>query len=789
MNRLAKTPVRLLALGAAVAVVSATAVAPAFAAGGDVQVVNTETVQVYTSPTGKIESRRVYEQVALSGKGSVDLSNPISTSGLRNLDGFGGFDVKDGNQIIKTQVDGEKKLRSVSDYKGSLPLDVSVEYTLDGKTVSPGDVVGKSGKLEVAFTVENVTGKDQELTFPDGQGGTVTRTVSVPVPIVGSLSTIAPPNFTNVTSGQANMAGDGKGGTRMSFTMTLFPPIGTVSSTFGYTADITDGIVPRADITALPVNPLESPSFKGAATSYQGGADTGAELADGAATIDANLLKLRDGAAELLAGLIQLRDGAGALNTGLGQLDDGAKKLAAGAGDASAGSKKLDDGAGKLSDGLGQLNGGVGDLSTGGDQLAAGQKALAAGLKDLYDGVDTLPADVREQLKTNADYQRLLGTLDKIVAGIGDSSSTGANTLMGGLFQVRGGLSGIADGAQFMSSQLPAKKAQLNCAAAVLADLTGGPQAPGACFGGARPPLVTVTDPTTNFVVSGLSAQLAAGATSLDDLVAGLDSIKAGVDTQLIPGVNGLRKALYNADCNPAQTNPAAGDYCGIAQALGLVRAGVPALVDALTATIRAQLLAGIGRPTAGCDPTATLRCAAAALAAGGGELTAGIDKLVSGVTQLRAGGIQLADGAGQLSDGLGQLDDGAGQLSDGASKAADGSGQLSDGLDKAAAAAPQLPDGAQRLSDEGTKKLVEAGVTTAQNYGELYATMTAGAARAQTEDMALGAPEDSIGLTAYSYVIQGDDGEGGRNFGRAAGGLLLLAAGGGLFFLRRRFI
>ena len=148
--------------------------------------------------------------------------------------------------------------------------DVAVQYKLDGKTVEPGDIVGKSGKLDVEYTVENVTGKSQEVTFDDGKGGTVTKTVDVPIPMVGSLSLVAPSSFTNVSSQQANIAGDGKGGTKLSFTMTLFPPIGSTTADFGYTADIKDGVVPRSEISALPVNPLDSPTFKTAARQLQG---------------------------------------------------------------------------------------------------------------------------------------------------------------------------------------------------------------------------------------------------------------------------------------------------------------------------------------------------------------------------------------------------------------------------------------------------------------------------------------------------------------------------------------
>ncbi len=120
---------------------------------------------------------------------------------------------------------------------------------------------------------------------------------------------------------------------------------------------------------------------------------------------------------------------------------------------------------------------------------------------------------------------------------------------------------------------------------------------------------------------------------------------------------------------------------------------------------------------------------------------------------------------------------------------AAEGSGRLTAGLGQAADGAPKLVDGAQQLSDKGTSKLVEAGEDTTQTYGQMYATMQAGAERAQTEDMAYGAPEGAAGLTAYSYVIQGEDGEAGKNWTRGLAGMALLGLGAGGFLLRRRLI
>ena len=91
-------PLRLAAVTATTTVVCAMVALPASAAEGDVQVTNTETIQVYTDASGAVDTQRVYEQLAMTGNGTVDLQNPIETDGLRNLDGFGGFDVVDGTR-------------------------------------------------------------------------------------------------------------------------------------------------------------------------------------------------------------------------------------------------------------------------------------------------------------------------------------------------------------------------------------------------------------------------------------------------------------------------------------------------------------------------------------------------------------------------------------------------------------------------------------------------------------------------------------------------------------------
>lgn len=894
-TRRAATVRRITAVAATTGLVGLLAAAPGFAdgtgSGPGVHVVNTETVQVYLNAKGGVQSKRVYEQIALTGHGNVDLANPISTDGLRNLDGFGGFDVKGNDQIVETSVDGTKHYRSVSNFDGNLPVSVTPEYYLDGERVNPGDIVGKSGSLRVQFTVKNLTTQKQRVSYPDGHGGTTTSTAEVPVPMVGSLTTDLPTSFTHVQPGGANTAGDGTGGTTMSYTMTLFPPIGSTTARFGYTADITNGVVPDVNISMLPVDPMASPTFKSAADSYKGGADTGAQLVDGAGQIDTNLLKLRDGAATLLAGLIKLRNGADQLHTGLadtaapgakkladgagqldsglgkindgaqqlaggsGQLADGARRLSVGAGDAYAGSTKLSSGATKLSNKLGLADAGGSKLDSGAALLASKQGLMTTGLQQLRSGVKDLPAQVKLELEGdgtpehpgNAEYLSALGALDGVVAATDPSGP-----LYQGLESIRHGLRavgttdcgtalaggepqncGAMDAVQLISSQLTSGASSLDQLKPVLSGL-GTALACGAF----TPPQGQPATPcellsTVYFALfspsptsPGLQGQAAAAGAALKTVYQKVDYGITG-QPQSDPRSGGLTRVelgLSNPYSDPAKCAQLQGtaQQCGIQQVATALRAGVPQLVTQLTQSIQAQLLANVGDGAQGCDPTKTLLCAAMALQAGGQQLSGGMSDLAAGLAKLDAGGLQLADGAGTLASGLGQIKSGAGDLSTGANKlgagardladgtskakdgsnqlagganqlagglgdAADGSGQIADGLRVAAGGAPQLVDGAQRLSTEGMGQLIKAGESTANNYGEMYAVMQAGAERAHTHSMAFGAPKGAQGLTAYSFVMRGDDGESGRNLTRGIAALVLLGLGAGAFALRRR--
>ena len=859
------------------------AASPASAAGdGSVQVSNTETVQAYLDASGKVDVARVYEQVAMKGRGTVDLRNPVEAQGLRNLDGFGAFEVKDGVMLGRFDVDGEQQLRTLSDFTKKLPLEVQVTYLLDGRPVEPADVLGRSGHLEVRYTVKNVTGTPQVVTFDDGTGHSVSATQSVVIPMVGSLTTTLPDTFTNVSSKEANVAGDGRGGTKLTFTMTLFGPIGTPTATFGYAADIVDGTVPKANVSALPVSPLDSPSFKGGAASYKSGATTGATLTAGATEIDANLLKLRDGASTMLAGLIQLRDGAKKLDAGLGaqalpgaralasgagQLEDGTSKLRSGAGAAKDGSSKVADGASQVAGGAGQLDAGAKKLSGGAAQVDGGAAQVAdglhqvgdqapglldglaqvadgldrvdAGLTQLYDGVGGLPeqakplhagiAKLRVGLGAKGQEGTLIDGVDQIRSGLAAATEDGGSLdqLLGGVARVKGGVAKSQGGVDQVRSGLDAALAP----GGGLDQLVGGvtlAQGSG-CTG--------ICSEALNQVQGGLKAlgkQTKDASDGLGAVSSGFGQVSGGLDTVsgglgLLKGkLSGAAVGLARVECGLSNTTLSVCDpkVPGLLEGVDLVDAGVSTLVDGVVGKVQGgiggpkdtpenltlrggvnglqdgvdllglgglDLLDAIDQLTVGADQvhggTSQVATGAKDLGAGAAKLANGSSDLATGAGQLDAGVGTLADGAGQLDDGAAKLKDGAGQLSDGLADAADGTSQLAAGLSDAAAGAPQLKDGAQRLSDEGTKKLVEAGKATAADYGEKYALIEVGARRAKAEGMAYGAPEGAVGATAYSYELAGVDGEGSANAGRAAAAAGVFGLAGGSVLLRRRFL
>lgn len=755
-----------------------TAASPALAAdSGDVTVTNTETVQARLSATGSFQGARVYEQLALTGHGTATIANPVSTEGLRNLDGFGGHKVVDGKLVSTLSVDGERRERSLSTYDKDLPLTVEVTYTFDGEAVQPGAIIGKAGTLGVHYKVTNTTGKTQDVTYDDGTGTMATASAETVIPMIGQLVTVLPSTFTDVRSDEAGMAGDGRGGTRMQFQMTLFPPIGSATAEFGYTAQVSRAVIPKATLTSMPVSPLEYPSFKGGAASYQAGAQKGVDLTAGATKIDDSVLQLHDGAAQLLAGLLQLRDGAAKLSTGLndtaapgaaelaaglnGKLAPGAAKLATGLGDAGAGASRLSAGLNKLAPGAAKLDAGLngsagpgasqlsaglndklapgaarlsaglnGQLAPGAAQVAAGASSLDAGLAQvnanapaLLDGLMQVGSGLDLVDAGLATLYAGIGTLPAQAQGLHDGIAqlrTATSTLAAGVDQIRIGVSGAVTSASNLSAGSVTLGNQLSTGIGALTSLRAG------------------MNPAYLAQYDAVLAQLSAGVPVLTDTAnpatiaggaAALSQGLAGAATNLTKVQCGLSSASLPGVCDA--TKP------GVLEGLAGVDAGVTQLVDGVVASVQGAVGDVDDTSTDG-----TLRGGVHSLQAGTNRLNAGGATLASGLTALGAGASTLSTGSRALSAGLDDAATGSQELSAGVSSAAVGSRTLSEGLAPALSGIRDLSTGLNEAA-AGSRRLSDGLAPAVPGSKELSAGVAKAAAGSQRLSDGLGDAAD----------------------------------------------
>ena len=338
-----------------------------------------------TTSDGTTKDESVY--VVLNADGSV--SNVTVSDQLHNANGFSNYqdksDLKNVQNLksddpVQSSSDGYTWTTTDTDiyYQGkttkALPLDTTIEYKLDGKTVDPKDIVGKSGHLSMTFNIKNTQTKQYTI---DGK----TYTVCQPF-YVAAGGMLDQDHFTNVTIDHGTVSTD----TSHSIALAVMMPgmkdsigqflTGDLSSLNDY---LFDTITIEADVTDF-----ESPTMMMAAST------------------DLSALKgeLKDDGAFDTTDLFDQLD----------KLDDATKQLIDGA-------SALNDGAQSLLDGIASLNNGTASIVSGASQVNAGASALASGLNTLNSNSEALNAGAQTiadgVLKTVNDSLKAKG-LDEV---------------------------------------------------------------------------------------------------------------------------------------------------------------------------------------------------------------------------------------------------------------------------------------------------------------------------------------------------------------------------------------
>src|SRR5688572_19923003 len=126
-----------LAVLALLIVGSGTPMAIAATSDAPSDVFEREVLQTKLTPAGELVQSRLYSQLTIDGDGPSTVVDPTSADNLRNLHAFS-KPAMDGDTAT-WNVDGDESLRTVADYDGEQPLEVTATYALDGETMEPDD--------------------------------------------------------------------------------------------------------------------------------------------------------------------------------------------------------------------------------------------------------------------------------------------------------------------------------------------------------------------------------------------------------------------------------------------------------------------------------------------------------------------------------------------------------------------------------------------------------------------------------------------------------------------------
>lgn len=594
-NKITSQGMRVMAGTLTIVLLGTTIVSPIPAHAAETAGGKEEVVYVMTDAEGNVESVNV---VNIFGKGDVtDYGDYSSVKMLTSTE-----PITQAGDKITFSTQKEKVYYQGTLENAQIPWNIDIIYKLDGKEVSPEELAGQSGTLEIRILITENTAADD--TFYDNYA-------------LQAAFTLDSTKCENIVASGATLANVGAD-KQISYTVLPGKGLDTV-----ITADVVDFEMDAAAINGLKL-------------------DLNIEVDDS---------ELMDKVAEIQDATTDLNDGAQDLKEGAGDLNDGAKDLNDGAKDLYDGVNSLDDGINSLSngistvqEGLNTLNGKSTDLTGGSSQVQTALKtiqsslndvavstdqlkmlidssaAIKQGIGDLYNGAATLQVAVSyDSYKTTMQANGLdidalvaknAGTITQLQAQVEQMQET-----LDGIKQIPGYESDAAYAAQ--AAQLEQQISSLN----------GMIQ------------LLQTNNDAWNGAMSGTESYFQGMSRGVENLVTGLNELQtkyAAFDTAIGELVNQLS---------------------GLAVNMTKLKGGIDQLV-----TQYGTLDSGIQEYTTG---VATIVSGYSQLTDGAGKLVDGSKELLDGSSNLKQGTVDLYDGTQELYDGTMDMQDGTKEFYD----------------------------------------------------------------------------------------------------------------------------
>lgn len=606
-----------------------------------------ESVYVKADASGNVKKTTVSEWLKNPEKGTI--SDTSELKDIKNVKGDETFETGSNNNVSWKSEGNDIYYQGTIDKE--LPVDVKVSYKLDGKSISPKDLKGKSGKVEIQFSYDNKSKQNVNVNGEDVEMYTPFTMVSAMMLSSDEYSNVSVENGKLISDGDKNIVvGVAFPGLANDLNLKDLDMDIDIPETVTITADVKDATV-GTSITMASAELMNEFGLDDI--------DSFDDLQDSIDDLEDATNQLVDGSKEAADGSKELADGAGTLNDGAGTLASGAGTLADGVNTLNEKSGTLVSGVNTLASGVQAYTGGVEELYAGSNKLVSGVAGATTGAKQVSDGATALNAGIVNQAEPGAK---------QIAAGVGELATS---------------LSSAQSGLEDVSAALTNADQLLN---SINLDNCKG----------------KVSNETISSIKNKLQENQVDEAT-INAITEMLESNNAVTSAD----VSGAKKTLGDAKQYVEGANDGVGK---MKSAMTGNEKKITALVngsESLAASLSSEgdlgkgaaaLAAGSGNLTTGIGQ---LQAGMEELQAGASQLHENSAPLMAGVTSLKDGGSQLASGVSQLASGANQVADGAGTLSNGTQTLLDGANTLADGNQT-------LADGMQEYKEEAIDKLTD---------------------------------------------------------------------------------
>ncbi len=327
-----------------------------------------ETVYVIAGADGSVKKVIVSDWIR-NALGDAAIEDSTALDDIVNVKGDESYTLGGGNSRVWDAEGNDIYYQGNIDKE--LPVTLKISYTLDGKSVTPDELAGKSGRVTIRFDYENKQYETVKIGDKDEK-------IYVSFAMITGLI-LDNDVFRNIEVSNGKLINDGS---RTIVAGLAFPGLQEDLGIDRETFEIPDHVEITADAKDFSLGMTVTLATNGIFNEF----DT--DKLDSADELTSSLGKLTDA-------MTQLVDGSSQLYDGLCTLLDKSNELVAGIDALASGAEALKNGASELDGGVGQLQDGVNALADGLNTLASNNDSLNCGAKQVF---DTLLSTAKTQL-------------------------------------------------------------------------------------------------------------------------------------------------------------------------------------------------------------------------------------------------------------------------------------------------------------------------------------------------------------------------------------------------------